>query len=90
MEIEWLLYLGNATSKCLHAFPTDTGTYGDWSLCGRGSGSEKRRGIETDFVARQCGRCLEMLDHFSETDLEVRRIERLKEINTLRRVISWE
>jgi hypothetical protein len=69
MKIKWLLNLDSVLSNRLHAFPTNETEYGDWSLCGRGSGSKKVEG-----VAPKCAKCLEILERFSERDLEIKRM----------------
>lgn len=55
MEIRWLTF---ANSAKRHAFPIDEAKYGDWSLCGRGSGLNKSRGND----APRCGKCKEILE----------------------------
>lgn len=70
MDVQWLLYLDNILSKRLHAFPTNEKKHGDWSLCGRGSGSRKEKG-----EAPKCGKCLEMLSKFPMPVLEEKRAE---------------
>jgi hypothetical protein len=66
MEIKWLTYAG---SKRRHAFPVDEKRHGDWSICGRGSDSIKSEGTEP-----KCGKCLTILNHYSERELEIKRM----------------
>lgn len=66
MEIRWLTYSG---SPRRHAFPVDEKTYGDWSLCGRGSGANKAEGEQP-----LCGKCRGILEDFSKRELESKRI----------------
>ena len=66
MEIRWLRYSG---SKRRHGFPVDEKKYGDWALCGRGSCSSKAEGNE-----HLCGKCLEILEKYSDEELESKRI----------------
>jgi hypothetical protein len=66
MEIRWLTYLN---SKKRHAFPVDEKRYGDWSICGRGSHTSKSEGDEP-----LCGKCLEILNRYSEKNLEIKRM----------------
>jgi len=65
MKIRWLTY---ANSKKRHAFPADEQKYGDWSLCGRGSGSSK-----TEDDQPLCGKCLDILERSSEIELKRKR-----------------
>ena len=69
MKIKWLTY---ANSSKGHAFPVDEAQYGDWSLCGRGSGLNKSRGND----APRCGKCQEILEKFSERELRTNRMVR--------------
>jgi len=70
MEIKWLMYLDHQTyDPKRHAFPVDEKTYGDWSLCGRGSGSSKAEGDQP-----LCGKCQAILNHYSESKLVMKRM----------------
>jgi hypothetical protein len=71
MEFKWLTY---ANSPKRHAFPVDEKSYGDWALCGRGSGSRKVEGEQP-----LCGKCQEILERFSERELEMNRLVRAGE-----------
>jgi hypothetical protein len=68
MKIKWLLNLDSMFSNRLHAFPADEKEYGDWSLCGRGSGSKKVEG-----VAPKCAKCFEMLSKVPMSTIEKNR-----------------
>lgn len=75
MEIKWLMYLDHQTyDPKRHAFPVDEKTYGDWSLCGRGSGSSK---VEGDHPL--CGKCKAILEKHSESKLEMKRMSQVGE-----------
>lgn len=67
MEIKWLTY---ANSVKRHAFPVDESKYGDWSLCGRGSGLSKSKGIDEPL----CGKCQHILNLHTERELEIKRM----------------
>ena len=73
MEIRWLTFAHNAKR---HAFPVDEKKYGDWALCGRGSGSRK---VETDHPL--CGKCQYILEKYSEEELERIRVARTGEMD---------
>ncbi len=68
MKIQWLTY---ANSAKRHAFPVDEKRYGDWALCGRGSGSKKAEGEEP-----LCEKCRGILEDFSEKELAANRLLR--------------
>ncbi len=68
MKIKWLTY-DNSVKR--HAFPTDTEKYGDWALCGRGSGAKKAEGEQP-----LCGKCRGILEDFSERELAANRLVR--------------
>jgi len=68
MEIRWLTFANN---KKRHAFPVDEAKYGDWALCGRGSGSSKVEGDQP-----LCGKCQGILERFSEKELIRNRLAR--------------
>lgn len=71
MEIKWLTYSG---SPRRHAFPVDEAKYGDWALCGRGSGASKVEGEQP-----LCGKCQKILEDFSERELEIKRMAQAEE-----------
>jgi hypothetical protein len=66
MEFRWQTFANN---KKRHAFPADEKRYGDWSVCGRGSGLRKAEGNEA-----LCGKCLMILEKYSDEELESKRI----------------
>jgi hypothetical protein len=66
MKIRWLTY---ANSVKRHAFPVDEKRYGDWALCGRGSGSSKAEGEQP-----LCGKCQQIFEKYSERELEIKRM----------------
>jgi len=73
MEITWLTY---PDSKRRHAFPEDKETYGAWPLCGKGSRADAFEGNQP-----LCGKCLYIMEKYSDKELESRRFEIKREKN---------